>query len=130
MTVNITEDAGSINDLLTIRGSAQHMRGPHGETANVNIFDFNFFIDADKYSQGSHKANPVTANPGHQITQHFDDYVATLSFDTVTNGFLDDITGYTLNVKGSHCASECPIPPELPEPSTLLLLESVQKLTA
>ena len=111
VTANISEDAGFVNDVLSINGTAQHLVGPHGEGVNLNIFTFNFTVDADDFAPGAHvvpQQSGVFAHGGH-----FDLFHANLSFTTTTTLNFDDITGYTFTVTGEHV---------VPEPATLSLL--------
>jgi hypothetical protein len=136
ITVNIIENAGFINDLLTIRGAAQHLRGPHGEGQSIDSFTFNFTINADNFEEGNFDADPVTASIEHQLPNHLDDYTANLNFSVTSNLGVDDITGYTLKVIGVHCAPTagltvlpdgevCPLPPApVSLPSSFLLVGS------
>jgi hypothetical protein len=98
--VNISEDAGWINDVLSINGTARHFIGPHAEGPNINIFNFNFTVDADKYPTGPSTAPPQNIAVAH--VSHADDFTANLSFTTTTTGNIDDITGYTFTLTGKH----------------------------
>jgi hypothetical protein len=135
VNVNILEDAGFVNDLLNIRWTAQHVRGPHGEGLNINIFDDVFSVDADLFATGTHSLPTKSLTVDHQIPGHEDSFTATLSFDVSSTLGIDDITGYTFKLIGTHCSGAsaqeigvlqtCPGLPEehpIPEPTTILLL--------
>lgn len=101
----ISEDAGFINDELTVSGSAFHVKGPHGEGQNPNKFNFPFSVDADNYAQGVHT---LTLQGEFVHVEHKDVFEAVLTFTVSTTANLDDITSYNLVVTGCHANSECP----------------------
>lgn len=121
--LQISQDAGFINDVLTISGDFQHIcgqydalgncaGGPHpGDIAFGGIFNWNFVLDADKAVGGS-VSNSKSGSPTHPAIGHEDDYQANAQAAVSTTAFFDDITGWTFSVTASHT----------PEPSSLVLL--------
>ncbi|AMV38113.1 PEP-CTERM sorting domain-containing protein [Planctomyces sp. SH-PL62] len=118
ITTNVTEDAGFVNDVLSINWTAQHLIPPDGEGPNVNIFSDGFIVDADDFTPGVHTVTkginqPIDLPHVGNGFKHVDRFTAKLTFTVETTLNFDDITGYTFVLTGQHLA--------VPEPGTLAM---------
>lgn len=116
----IKEDAGYLNDVLTVSGSLKHLEppseNPHGEGPNNEAFDYKWVLDADKFRTGDNNAADIVKDLRH--VDHWDSFKATLDFTTTGTLYADDITSYTLKVTGVHSTSSIPPPIQIPRKST------------
>jgi hypothetical protein len=131
----LDENAGNINDVLTINGHIQHvLASPHDtpiDNGSGEMLPFNLIVDADNAKNGKvrDKEEPVSlTHPG--LDFHSDTLTkAKLTATVTTTGFFDDITGYTFTSNAQH--KTCPANPRLqaeravtcqqvPEPSSVL----------
>lgn len=120
ITTNVSEDAGVINDVLSINWTAQHLIPPHGEGPNVNIFADGFTVDADDFTPGVHSVSkgimqPINLPHNGNGFKHFNKFTARLTFTVVTTLNFDDISGYTFVLTGIHQGVA------VPEPGTLAM---------
>jgi hypothetical protein len=108
VVVDIDEDAGFFNDVLTIKmgSGARHNVGPHGEGPNLTGFSFDFIVAANTVPLAG-LTIPLMGSVAHG--SHFDQFTG--SFTVMAVG--GDITSYTLTLTGTHV---------IPEPATMLLL--------
>jgi hypothetical protein len=126
-TVNISEDAGFVNDVLSINGSLRHKITPpapaHGEGANAAGFVFNFLVDADDFPEGANHPKDKFSQVSH--INHNDWFLAKLDFTVSSTIGFDDITGYVFTIEGHHTDSGItppPLRPSTPEPSSVATL--------
>ncbi len=117
VTIEITEDAGTFNDSLTIKVTAMHVVGPHPGEGGGGSFSVTRTVNSDAFATGSNTiAIPLTVTM-IEHGSHFDQFQGSLTFTVATFGFLDDITDYLFTLRGVHTLTNEPIP----EPATLLL---------
>ena len=117
VVVEITEDAGFINDILTLKVTATHLVGPHGEGVG-GVFTATRIVNADNFAAGAHTIPIPFTVTMIEHAAHFDQFQGSLTFTVATLGNLDDITQYLFTLRGVHTLTNEPIP----EPATLLLL--------
>jgi hypothetical protein len=137
--LDVIEDAGFVNDVLTIRGDATHITGPHGEVEGP-LWDFILVGNADGKDTGAYTESKNSPPLDHQLANHHDTYTATLNYSVTSGGVIfQDISAFNFRLIGTHCAPAgqgqslimqdlevCPIPPDLdvsdiPEPTSLVL---------
>ncbi|WP_158295564.1 PEP-CTERM sorting domain-containing protein [Crenalkalicoccus roseus] len=111
----VSEDAGFINDVLSINGTLTHLYRPHPEDIAAGPpLAFNLIVDADQTSGGTFSTSSNAA--GTHPARHTDQMSATLSGTVTSTLFFDDITGYTFVLTGVHN------PVQIPEPGALGVL--------
>lgn len=108
VVVDIDEDAGFLNDVLTIKmgSGARHNVGPHGEGPNPTGFSFDFIVPANTVPAAG-LTIPLMGTVSHG--SHFDQFTGTFTV-TAAGG---DITSYKIELTGTHV---------VPEPASMLLL--------
>ena len=117
ISYRIEEDAGWVNDVLSISGTAQHIEPPHGEGRNDNTWEFSIIADANQLITGvNDPSNPPDGATEDQKKalegllktgkvkhgDHWDTFAAKLTLTIETTAVFDDITTYTLVVQGIH----------------------------
>lgn len=104
----VNEDAGVINDVLSINGSLQHVYQPHppADTAPGPIMPFNLIVDADNAVGGKVSDTDAVGPLQHPTGKHTDSMNAKLTATVTSTGPFDDITGYTFTLEGRHKPTE------------------------
>jgi len=109
-TFNITQNAGFIDDDLSLNGTLQHITAPHEDDNSFgNIFTFNFILDADD-ATGNTVNTSTMQSLNHPGSDHSDTFDAELTATVASTLIADDITGWTFNMTGEH---------KVPEPTTI-----------
>jgi len=118
--ISVTEDAGFVNDVLSINGFIKHvLADPHKnvDVAAAPPLNFNLIVDADDAVNGKVSASAPfkrVDHPSNVTPSHTDDLVSAVLTATVTSTlFVDDITGYTFTSQAVHC-NDCPVPLPVP----------------
>jgi PEP-CTERM motif len=120
-TVSISEDAGFINDVLTVGGSFRHRVEPHemNRPSIAQPFVWDFVMDADNLTEDANdRLTGSDSRVGFPVPHHLDGplhpdfYNAAILVRGINTANFDDITFHNTVVTGSH----------VPEPATLILL--------
>ena len=90
-------------DTVLFSGSVQHAVAPDpGEPNSGGWFPWGIFVNAASYSVGNHLLwRPGMTSHG----DHFDHFLATVSFNVAPFPALDQISGYTATLIGKHTVS-------------------------
>ncbi|WP_148218180.1 hypothetical protein [Opitutus terrae] len=119
-TFQVNQDAGTINDGLTVSGTFQHIVSPagHADKPFGGIFAFNLIVDADKAIGGAvSAATPLTIRS--HLPKHEDQFTAQLQAAVSSSAFLDDITGWTFTLEAHHLGPSDPHFVPIPEPGSI-----------
>ena len=117
-TVSISEDAGFINDALTVGGNFRHIIEPHemNRASTAQSFVWDFVMDADNLTEDANDTLRGTDSRAgsrlHLDSPHSDNFTASILVRGINTGNFDDITFHNTEITGTH----------VPEPTTLILL--------
>lgn len=119
-TLNVIQNRGLINDVLTVSGLYQHISIPsHPEDNSAGrVFDFNFVLDADD-ATGNEISAKKTLFLGHPPGNHSDLFEAKLTANVSKTLGFNRITNWKFTLSGQHKPE--PVP-ELNRPQSLVPL--------
>lgn len=93
-------ETDQVNDELLIGWVARHLNPPHGEGPNPVGYLDDIRIDADDYAEGKGYTVTRTHVMGHG--DHFDKFIARVTFDVTSTVGVDQITNWTFVFVGAH----------------------------
>jgi len=110
--VDVSENRGSINDVLLLSGLFWHRQGPHPEDNPTDReFTFNFVLDADD-ATGNQISYGKTESLVHSAN-HSDLFEAKLSANISDTAGFNRITNWNFTLSGEHKTEP------VPEPTTI-----------